>query len=123
MHQFKSAKIIFCFAVLSLIAKPFMGFSMFNRIALSSRATIYVKAFTKRKQEYVQDSSYDMDAVQRKLAHPVNGLLLNISFLSGIILRFIFPGGIKITNQFLIDTRLSLSPCEHSYILNRKLLI
>ena len=51
-------------AVFMLAAKPFVGFNAVRLFATSKKPGIVVKAFTKRKQEYVEDSPFDIFAIQ-----------------------------------------------------------
>jgi len=123
MRKLASAKIYFCFAVLFLVAKPFLGFGLFSRLHPPTEDSIFVKAFTKRKQEYTEDSIYDIIAIQKKLADPVKQLLLHFS----ILLRFLFPAlfnaRINVSNSFLRVLHLRLAPIRHTYLLNGKLII
>lgn len=123
MHLFKLVKIYFCFAVLLFVAKPFLGFSMFSRIHPPADQSIFIKSFTKRKQEYAEDSSFDMDALQKKLADPVKEVFLRFSFLLSILFPVLSGACKNITDRFLNELQLSLSPREHSYLLNGKLII
>jgi hypothetical protein len=123
MRQVKIIKIYFCFAVLLLVAKPFLGFSMFNRVHPPAEENIFVKAFNKRKQEYAEDSSFDIIEIQKKLANPVIRLFFRFAFFLGIILPAAFKAGISITNRHLRNIQLSLSQPEHSWLLNSKLII
>jgi hypothetical protein len=123
MHLLKSAKIYFYFAVLLLVAKPFLGFTMFSRIHPPADQNIFIKAFTKRKQEYAEDSTFDMNAVQKKLADPVKQVFLLFSFFLTILFPWLLAAGKNITDRFLNEIQLSLAPPEHSYLLNGTLLI
>lgn len=123
MHQYKSAKIYFCFAVLLLVAKPFLGFTMFSRVNPPAYETILVKAFTKRKQEYAEDSSFDIAAIVKKLANPVEAVFLRFSFFLNILFPAIFNAGINITARFLNQIQISLSARSNAYLLNGSLLI
>jgi hypothetical protein len=123
MHHIKSVKMYFCFAVLLFVAKPFLGFTMFNSVPHSDHSNIYVKSFTKRKQEYAEDSNSNIESIQKRLADPVKALLLHFSFLLAVIFPAIFAESTAITNRFLNDLQLSLSPRRHSYLLNSNFLI
>jgi hypothetical protein len=123
MRQVKIIKIYFCFAVMLLVAKPFLGFSMFSRIHPPAEENIFVKAFNKRKQEYTEDSSFDIIEIQKKLADPVNQLFFRFAFFLAIILPAVFNAGINITNRFLRNIQLSLPQPGHSWLLNSKLII
>jgi len=119
----RSAKIFFILAVMLLVAKPFLGFSLFSRLHPPAGESIFVKAFTKRKQEYVKDSSYDVIAVQKKLANHVDQMFLRFSFLLNILFPFISQNNVCTTSRFLSGIKLSLAVTRRSFILNSKLII
>jgi hypothetical protein len=122
MQLFKSAIVLFCFAVLMLVAKPFIGFNSLANISHLKHLTICVKAFTKRKQEYVEDGSFDTTFVQKKLAEPLGFVLLHFALLLGIILPFAFALQ-NSSNRILRRLQLSLSPAQPPYLLNCNLTI
>lgn len=123
MSGLKSAKIYFCFAVLLFVAKPFLGFSMFTRVHPPAAENIFVKSFSKRKLEYRRDSSYNITAIQKRLADPVQPLFLGIRILLGLILPAIFALGISLTNRVLLDLESRLTLPQPSYLLNRSFII
>jgi len=123
MHKLNSAKIFFCLAVLLFVAKPFLGFTLFSRMHPPAAKNIFVKAFTKRKLEDPENSSFSASAIQKKLAEPVKYFSLRFAFLLSIIFPCMLCAGADITNRFLRRVRLSLTPQTHSYLLNSKLII
>jgi len=123
MHRTKSAKIYLCFAVLLFVAKPFLGFSMFSRVNPPPVQSIFVKAFTKRKQEYVENSNYDIHTVQKKLAEPLQQFALRFSLLLDALFLAIVAAQTIFTARFLRGIQLNLSQRQSAYLLNRQLLI
>jgi len=123
MPLFKSVIISFCFAVIMLVAKPFIGFNASNQVNHLTHLSICVKAFTKRKQEYVENGSFDVLSIQKKLADPAKQFFLLFSFLLSIILPFAFGSSNGISNRFLRQLQLSLFPQRHTYLLNSALII
>ncbi|MDF2433696.1 MAG: hypothetical protein JWP44_3327 [Mucilaginibacter sp.] len=123
MHLVKPAKIYFCFAVMVLVAKPFLGFTMFNRVHPPSRQNIFLKAFTKRTLEYSEDSRFNMSTVQKKLAEPDTQLFFRFSFFLGILFPILFAIPTGIANHFLHRLKLSLYPNTATWLLNSTLLI
>jgi hypothetical protein len=122
MYPVKTAKIIFYFTVLLLIAKPFWGFNVFNRLNPPPQSNILIKIFSKRKQEFNEDSQFNISAVQRKLAQPVTNLFLLFSFF----LCILFPFAKKeqgLSNSFFRQLRLNLLPERDTYLLTSSLLI
>jgi hypothetical protein len=123
MLRIKSAKIYLCFAVLLLVAKPFLGFSMFSSTNPPSAQSIFVKAFTKRKQEYVENSNYDISTVQKKLAEPVQQFALTFSFLSILFFTTFFAAGALITDRFLQSIKLRIATPGNTYLRCGQLII
>jgi len=123
MHKLASAKIFFCLAVLLFVAKPFLGFSMFNRQHPPAVENIFVKAFTKRKLEDPENGISKTEAIQKKLAEQTRYFVLRFSFLLGIIFPFFFSSGANITSRFLRGLQLSLIPQRDTWLLNGKLII
>jgi hypothetical protein len=123
MQLLKSAKMYLCFAVFLFVAKPFLCFTMFSRMHPPTIENIFVKAFSKRKVEYSEDSNFNMGAIQKKLADPVEQFFLRITFLLCMLFPAVFAIGISINNRFLRDMQLSIAPPGRSYILNSNLLI
>jgi len=123
MHLFKSAIIFFLFAAAMLVAKPFVGFKAYTDLNRLSPVNICVKAFTKRKQEYVEDSSFDLQCIVKKLADPVNQLLLTFSVLLSIVLPALLEANNNITAGRLRRLRLDLLSSSDSYLRNGSMLI
>ncbi len=123
MQLLKSAKMYLCFAVFLFVAKPFLGFAIFSRTHPPAIENIFVKAFSKRKIEYSEDSNFNMGAIQKKLADPLGLFFLRFSFLLSILFPAIFAIGTNINNRFLHDIQLNLALSGRSYLLNGKLLI
>ncbi|WP_295672141.1 hypothetical protein [uncultured Mucilaginibacter sp.] len=123
MRQSKIVKILFFLAVLFFVAKPFLGFSMFNRLNPPLAVSIFVKAFTKRKQEYVKDSKFDIKTVQQKLADPANQLLLGFAFLLSVLFPLFSLDRISISNRYLRRLKFNLSPFSDTWLINSQFLI
>ena len=122
-HYFKSAKIFVFFAVLFFVAKPFLGFSMFNRLHPPAVESIFVKVFAKRKLEERESNKVSTETIKKTLADAAQQFVLRFAFLLNILFPVIFLAGIYINKWALRKLRLSLAPAEPSWILNRKLII
>ena len=122
-RRFKLAKILFSLAVLFFVAKPFLAFSLFNQSHQPLQESIFVKSFTKRKLEYVKDSKLDIAAVQKKLADPVNQLLLGFFFFLSILFPLISETASGITDRFLRRIKLSLTPTHDTWLRNGQFII
>ena len=121
-NKLKIAKWFLTIAVVFFVAKPFLGYTI-DRSNPVAPVTILVKSFTKRKLEFAENSKYDIKTVQKKLADPVNQLFLLFSCLLSILFPLIFFGGINITNRFIRNIKLSLSPSPDTWLLNGQLII
>ena len=114
---------LFLFAVLMVTAKPFIGFSLHNNLLRGSRPTILVKAFAKRKQEYRDDSEFNIVKCQKQLNDPVIPYLLLFSCLLDLIFKHFVCSSVLITNRLIDDINLNLFFPLHRYLLNGKLII
>ncbi len=107
MPRVKAVKLVFYFAVLVFVAKPFVGFSLSGHLKSPVRTNIFVKVFSKRK---IEDSRSTMSAIQKQLSQPVSSLFLRFSFLLSILFPFIFNPVRDITARFLRGIHLNLVP-------------
>ena len=74
-------------AVVMFTAKPFIGFSVCSHLQTIRNENIIVKAFTRRKQEYVQNGEFDVVAVQLRLKTPPQ--LVSVLYID--ILNILYP--------------------------------
>lgn len=116
-------KYILFIAVLMFAAKPFVGFSVYDQIRLGTTAKIFVKAFTKRKQEFIEDGDFDISATQKKLANPLLALTILFSFLLDTLFPAVFNRVKAITDSILNNIRSGLLPPLPRYLLAGKLII
>jgi hypothetical protein len=123
MLSFRTAKIYFCFAALLLVAKPFLGFSMFSRLHPPAGDSIFIKSFTKRFQEYSENSDNNLQAILKKLSEPDANLFLRFSFLLSILFPLAFVSLVSSTSGYLQQLRFALSFRENTYLLNSNLII
>ena len=115
--KLNSVKVLLCLAVLLLVAKPFLGFSIISRVHPPSEGSILVKSFTKRKQEYVKNSNFSITDIQQKLASPVNQLVLRFVFLLNILFPALCFAANLITAGFLNEFALRIAPRRPAYLL------
>jgi hypothetical protein len=121
-YKLKTAKWLLSIAVFLFVAKPFVGFSI-TPANLTAETSILVKSFTKRKHDYVENSSLDVKTVQKKLADPVNQLFLLFSGLLGMLFVLAFEAGPNITSDFLRKIKLALLPSRDTWLLDGQLII
>jgi len=123
MRLLKPVKILFILAALLFVAKPFLGFCIFNGTHHPAKASILVKSFTKRKLEYSENGDFNMSSIQKKLADPVNASFPTFAFLLCIIFPAGFTAGLNISNRFLRNLLLGHSLSGQVYLLNSNLKI
>jgi len=123
MSYIKSAKICFFFAVLVLVAKPFIGFGIINKLHPPTADNILVKIFSKRKLEYDENSNNNITSVQKKLANPVQEFVVRFTFLLCLLFPLVFAAIASVNNRFLRRLKLSLAPAQPSWLLSGSLLI
>jgi hypothetical protein len=122
MHAWKIHYFLFL-GVIMLAAKPFVGFHLVKQVKDGRPIGICVKAFTKRKLEYVEDSSYDMATFQKLLANPLPRFIILYSFLLNFLAASLFIRVRQVTTGILSNIHLSLFPPLHRYLLSGKLII
>lgn len=87
MHPLKAIKFILAIAALLFIAKPFLGFNALNKFRHSHPRLVLVKAFTKRKPEFLEDSEKEKSSFHYKISNPPQKKNISIALL----LSFLFP--------------------------------
>jgi len=117
MQLIKSALIFLSFGVLMFVAKPFIGFRVFKEVHHIKHISICVKAFTKRKQEYVEGSSLDVQTVLKKLKKPLDFTLLSFAVLLAIVMPVVLRVR-DLSNRILKDLQDSFSPPRPCYLMN-----
>lgn len=110
-------------AAMMLVAKPFVGFGICTFKDGDSKTQISAKAFTKRKQEYIENSEYDISNLRDCLAHPSNPLTLLFSLLLNILFPALLAQNKRITNSMLSNMQFSIAPQTQRFLLTGKLTI
>lgn len=87
MHRFSAIKLFFVLAAVVFIAKPFVGFSVYNFLRHANHKVILIKAFTKRKPEYFAEAEVKKAAIHQSLSNPPT----KAAFTLAALLAFIFP--------------------------------
>jgi hypothetical protein len=121
-NKLKTAKWLFAIAALFFVVKPFVGFAVDGSSPLVE-ASILVKSFTKRKHEYVENSDFDVQTIQRHLADPVSQLFLLFSCLLSTVFPLIFGDAFDITCRFIRKIKVNLSLSPDTWLLNGQLVI
>lgn len=91
MNQLNSFKLILCLAAILFIAKPFMGFSVFEQLRDKEETNLLAKVFAKRKPEFLEEAAAKSITIQQLLrdkacafSFTINALLLTLfSFFAG----------------------------------------
>ena len=123
MQRIETVKIIFYFAVLFFIAKPFLGFSLVSLSHPPARSNIFIKVFNKRKLEFNEGSESDISTIQKKLADPITNLFLRFTFFLAVLFPVLFSKEAEPTVSTLRYIKLRLIPASMPYLLSGVLLI
>ncbi|CAN5150091.1 hypothetical protein BH09BAC6_BH09BAC6_17160 [soil metagenome] len=124
MRLLKTARILFFFAALLFVAKPFLGFNALFHISHPARThSILVKIFSKRKPEDLEDANQKKAAISRQLTHPPLILSSTITCLLALLFTALFKRGKLITAGSLQSIQAALFPPQPSYLLTGKLII
>lgn len=120
MLKINSAKILIVCSVLFFVAKPFLGYTMFNRHHPPAEENIFVKAFSKRKLEFSEDS-INIFSDQDKLWLPDQPVILRFCFFLSLILPLVSVTSSGKWDFF--DKRFKTVRNKPAYLLNSSFLI
>ena len=123
MLRIKSGKVFLVLAVLLFVAKPFIGFTVFNQKHKLAAENILVKAFTKRKLEDTENNKSNISAILKNLRDPSIPFTLLFSYFLALIFPAVLTLGADITNRSLRLDQLALLSGRSAYPLNGKLTI
>ncbi|WP_345955743.1 hypothetical protein [Mucilaginibacter sp. PAMB04168] len=88
MHQLKTYKLILSVAAMLFLAKPFLGFSVYEQLQDKAQEnTLLVKVFAKRKPEFMEEAIARSAVFQAMLKEKADIFILTI----GALLLSIFP--------------------------------
>ena len=121
MARLKIVKILFFVAALLFIARPFLGYALFNNHCKPNDESILVKIFSKRKPELSEESSCGLSALEKKPANPGIDTFSNFNSFLDVLFPAAFPANTKINNRFLREMPPSSS--GQTWLLCKKLLI
>jgi hypothetical protein len=124
MQKVKIFKIIFTFAAILFLAKPFLGFKAFGKeVKPHISYSMLVKSFTKRKPENLDEAYTSAQALHQRIANPPLMLLAGLILPLSALLSFLLDEGIKLTASSISTFRwLTISP-QPAYLLSGKLTI
>ena len=109
MARRKIVHILFFIGALSFVARPFLGYALFNSHRHPPEDSILIKVFSKRKPDLSEDSKAGYSAIEKKLANP--GLNILPTFYS--FLDALFPSdydsGAQLKSGFLLAMRWPVS--------------
>lgn len=121
-HKFK---LVLFLATLMFVAKPFVGFVVFNRQHPPVKVNIFLlqKSFSKRIIQYRDGSLTLMTAMQKKLAHPVVSLRLRFSFLLLLLYPLFFRIRKDLAYHHIRLLNLNKTLSHPIYLLNRQIIV
>jgi len=124
MPQKVTFYIVYAFAALLFIAKPFLGFSAFNnKIKPRISHSILVKSFTKRKPEDLQDGYVKAQVLRQLISDPPLKLASVIMVLVAMLLPISIESIARLTDKVIADIGDSLSEPTPAWLLTGKLSI
>lgn len=125
MPALNTVKFFLFIAVCMFAAKPFLGFKVItgSHPHRHTHVSIVVKAFSKRKQEFNEDSEFNIYGIQKRLADPALPSLLLFAAALAFILPVILNAGKNITSGFLSRIKLHLYQPQARYLLAGQLII
>ncbi|WP_214072662.1 hypothetical protein [Mucilaginibacter sp. dw_454] len=120
-------KYLLFLALVMLVAKPFVGFTLryeqYFRASHSGTPSILVKSFTKRKQEFSEDSEHNPVNISKKLADPALPVIALLALALNVFLPRLFKSVKATTHSALAAIIYSLYPPQPLYLLGGKLTI
>jgi hypothetical protein len=121
MSKLRALQIVFTFAALLFVAKPFLGFKAFNRQNRPRIShTVLVKSFTKRKPEDLREGYAKARALSQLLSDPPLKLSSAIVLLVAALLPLVIE---NITGSTQIaNTNIAMEPVP-AWLLTGKLSI
>jgi len=118
-------KLVLLFATLMFVAKPFVGFIIFNKQHPPVKINIFLldKSFSKRIIQYRDGSLSIMTAIQKKLAHPVVSLRLRLSCFLLLLYPFLFWFRKRVTYRHIRFLNLNKTLSHPLYLINRQIIV
>ena len=124
MQKVKIFKILFTFAAILFLAKPFLGFKAFGQVTKPRIShSVLVKSFTKRKPEDLEEAYAGAQKLHQRIANPPLILLAGLILPLSVLLSFLADEGIKLTARIISTLRWSALSPPPAYLLSGKLTI
>ena len=124
MQKVKIFKVIFTFAAILFLAKPFLGFKAFGQITKPHIShSVLVKSFTKRKPENLQEAHASAQQLHQRIANPPLMLLAGLILPLSLLLSFLLDEGVKLTESTISILRYSTISPQPAYLRSGKLTI
>jgi hypothetical protein len=124
MPKLKAFKILFLIAALMFVAKPFLGFSVFDQQSKQQVShSILVKSFSKRKPESLDDAYAKTTAMHQQLSNPLLVLASAITLLLAVLLSALPESVARLTGGIISNIHRGILPPGPVYLLTCKLTI
>ncbi|HZY38872.1 MAG TPA: hypothetical protein VFE53_19565 [Mucilaginibacter sp.] len=120
MARLKIAKIMFITGALCFVARPFLGFVIFDKLHHPAEDSILIKIFSKRKPELTEDSSFSLSAIGKKLANPDLNIYSRFNRFLDVLFPAVFPAGVHINARLLREMQ---PPARPGWLLYGKIII
>jgi hypothetical protein len=119
MSTLKIAKILFLVGVMSFVARPFVGYALFDKFHNPVEDNILVKIFSKRKPELCEDDNFS--AIQKKLANTDQRIFFHCTNFLDILFPAANSNGTQIKSRLLLP--MQPSPTGQTWLLCGKIII
>jgi hypothetical protein len=121
MARRKIAQLLFFMGALSFVARPFVGFVIFNSHRHPIEESILIKIFSKRKPELSEDSNAVYSAIEKKLANPGLDILPRFGSFQDTLFPAEYGSGARLNTRFL--QAVYLPPARPGWLLYGQIII
>lgn len=124
MKPLQTYKLILAIAAILFIAKPFVGFGVYSLLHTSPHETnLFVKVFTKRKPEFMEEVVAKSVVFQSLLRDKANEFAFTFNALLACLYSLFTVLSINAFNRFLRRQQYIRASADPIYLLTRQLTI
>ena len=121
MAKRKIVQILFFLGALAFVARPFLGFVIFNSHHHPEEESILLKIFSKRKPELLEDGNTAYSAIEKKLANPGLDILPRFGSFLDTLSPALYGSEARPGTGFL--QAMQLPPARPGWLLYRRIII
>ncbi|WP_295772279.1 hypothetical protein [uncultured Mucilaginibacter sp.] len=123
MNKTNTFKLILCLAAILFIAKPFMGYTVFERLHDKEETNLLVKIFAKRKPEFLDEAAAKSATVKQLLRQNAKAFNLTLSTLLVTLFSYFATRFKALSALSKLHHNVVASCATPIYLLNRSLTI